>query len=118
MGGGFSKNNFTSLVVRDDPADEAAVGLVGVKQSMPKIIERTNPLQCRKCTGTVLPDQGVCLPNGVWVLRYICIYCGCRWHAVKRARQWVLVKATSPVLRVTSVDSAGIPSDGDDAIAA
>jgi hypothetical protein len=85
---------------------------------MPKIIERTHPLQCRECNGTVLPDQAVCLPNGVWVLRYICLYCGCRWHAVKTARQWVLVKATSPALRATSADIAGTSSDGDDAIAA
>jgi len=85
---------------------------------MPKIIKRTQPLQCPKCTGTVLPDQGVCLSNGVWVLRYICIYCGCRWHAVKKAGQWVLLKATSPVVRATSGDIGGASSDDEDAVAA
>jgi hypothetical protein len=82
---------------------------------MAKIIELTHPLQCRKCNGTVLPDQAICLPNEVWVLRYICLYCGCRWHAVKTGDHWVLVKPTRrmlvpipPVAPVTGDKNDGI----------
>ena len=30
-----------------------------------------NPLSCRKCNETVLPDRPISSPNGIWVLRYI-----------------------------------------------
>ena len=60
-----------------------------------------------------LADQAVCLPNGVWSC---CKSASIAGAAVKTVRQWVLVKATSPVI-VTSADIAYTSSDGDDAIA-
>lgn len=56
---------------------------------------RKTPLQCRKCNGTILPDEAICTPNGIWVLRYMCIKCDCRWYPLKNKRHWVLVEATT-----------------------
>jgi hypothetical protein len=72
-------------------------------------IERMNPLQCRKCNGTVLPERAICLRNGIWVLRYICLYCGRRWHAVRTARQWVLVAATRRALPAVDDGDENLP---------
>ncbi len=80
---------------------------------MDKNNAKKHPLQCRKCTGTVLPDRAICLPNGVWVLRYVCISCDCRWHAIKTARQWVLVEASTPVLTTMPAQTV-IATDNDD----
>ncbi len=77
---------------------------------MRKLVERTHPLQCRKCKKTVLPDQPVCLRKEVWVLRYICIYCSSRWHAVKSQRQWVLVEVSGANSPTASDDDGQQPA--------
>jgi len=68
---------------------------------------KKHPLQCRKCEGAVLPDRALRLRNGVWVLRYLCIYCGSHWQAVRRGQQWVLAEASTQVLEGTSPHAMG-----------
>jgi hypothetical protein len=47
---------------------------------------KSRPMRCGKCQGTLRAETGIDLESGLVILQYVCFNCGRRWHTDKEPR--------------------------------